>query len=263
MPPEAFHSENISDPVEVDATEKLIADQLQDSSNRFGELFDQCSARNEDPRQKIIDEGGQGASREIYGDSRMDQFFDTVNKVSIASRKDFIDDMLALAEPFFRLRFTDPEVKSRADTLELTSEPEEIIAGALTARIHSSEHAYSLNDSTVISETDLVLEVGVPADRPPKGTKEILQSLHQLAEIIRQNPTIRAVIGTSWMMGRDVINRLGFEVIPEAEVPVDQRENILDMALTARRDKNYHKQPTTDDVKMGGMSREEFLKRYG
>jgi len=83
-----------------------------------------------------------------------------------------------------------------------------------------------------------------------------------MTEILKERPHIKAVIGVSWMMSRDITDRLGFEKFPDIPIEEEQKTSILGMASQARQDKDYHKGVSKEDVMLGAMSQDQFLERY-
>jgi hypothetical protein len=66
---------------------------------------------------------------------------------------------------------------------------------------------------------------------------------------------------TSWMMSHPITERFGFKA---AAVKLDakQIEGSFSRGVAGRKDKAYDWQINQEDVKLGVMSREEFLKRF-
>ena len=60
-----------------------------------------------------------------------------------------------------------------------------------------------------------------------------------------------------------VAAKLGFQLFPEYAIPAESVSSILSWADSARKDKPCAKSDRKENVVLGVMSREEFLRRYG
>ncbi len=249
--------------------ERLYQERSDNIRTNMGRLYDRALEKHMRPINLMLEENGERSFAEaefIFGSERTEQIKRAFQELQYADRDDFIEKMATLAEPFTRDRYFDPEVRARAEEIERRHQPETFEAGILNGSMIPSQWSFALSDGTDVQLGDRVMELSLPEERVaerglgPQGLREALQ---RVAVRLKQDESIKAVVGVSWMMSHDLTTRLGFEKFPDVQVPDDQRASVFDIATKARGGKPYAWEVSHEDVKLGAMSRDAFLERYG
>jgi len=261
MPEKNFESETPD--AEQAELQKLFEQSQGDTREQIAKLFDEAKERNKKPTDIILEENGFERAVKVFRAERIEKFKEDVQKLEYADKEDFINKMAVLITPFNHDRFFDPEIRMISEEIKKLYQPEIIKVGTIDAKIHPSEWDFSLSDGTKITKDDVLLEISWPdKGGKPAGLKDVKESFRKMIDILKGKPHIKAVIGVSWMMSRGITDRLGFEKFPDIPIEEEQKISILGMASQARRDKDYHKGVSKEDVMLGAMSRDQFLERY-
>lgn len=229
-------------------------------------LFDDCQAQGKRPIDVLRDSGRDlRNATEVFGSARIEAFVAALDALDYSGRDDFVAKLMAINEPFRQARFFDPEVRARLAAIERRHQKDKLPAGNLRATVHPSEWQLNLTDGAVVAHGDDVVEIGWPDDPTtgPRGAREIEATLRTLAQSLATRPEIKAVVAQSWMMSHPIAQRLGFELIDEAKIEDDITSKVVGWATSARADKPYRHNVSATDVKVGAISRQEFLRRYG
>lgn len=265
MPEEEQISEHLNKQVEQEELLKQFEERQENTRKQMGILFDEAEKQGKRPKDMIIDESEFDRAIEIYGQERIEKFKLAIYELEYTSKEEFVRKMMEIITPYNYDRFFDPEIRKRAEEIEKRYKQESFKTGKLDVTIHPSDWNFTFNDGTKITQNDLVIEIHWPEEgEKPKGVKDVKESFQNMVDILNNNPHIKAVIGVSWMMSRDITDQLGFEKF-SVDIKADQIKHILDMASTARRDKNYPKDKdiAEKDIMLGAISREQFLEKYG
>lgn len=253
-----------SDQAEKVELQKKLAEQIEKTQLEMVALFDELEKQQKSPQTKLLeDEEKFEDAKKIYGSERIEVFKQAIRDLKYSDREEFVEKMVALVTPFLRDRLVDPEVRKRTDEIERTQRGELLKTGKLEVLIHHSKQEFSFSDDTRVKPNDLMLSINWPEEgEGPKGIKDTIHSFQEIAKILRERPEIIAVEATSWMMSRGITDRLGFEKFPKIKFNEGQVAKILSMAITGRKDKDYTKEVTAEDIKIGAMSRDQFIERY-
>ncbi len=251
-------SENEQPELQRQLDERLARTRLQMET-----LFEKTQETGQNPADVIFaDLNDKKIAEEVYGVERISNFYENLARLKYQNKADFIEQTVNVITPFIRDLIFDPEISARAPKIEERSGVEHIQVGTLEAIIHPSQWVLTLRDSEV-SAADKVLEISWPDQNGPKGLQDIKESFAEIVKILKEREDIKAVMGTSWMMSRNITSELGFEKFPDIKIEDDKRLGILNLAQAARRDKQYDKGVKQEDVIVGAMSRDEFINRYG
>lgn len=229
-------------------------------------LYDDCEAQGKRPIDVLRESGRRlENATEAFGAERVEAFVAALSTLEYSGREDFVSKIMAINEPFGQARFFDPQVRAHLATIEQRHRKDMLVAGSLNATVHPSEWQLSLADGTVVANGDDVVEIGWPDDPTtgPRGAREVEATLRTLAQSLAARPEIKVVVAQSWMMSHPITRRLGFELIDEATIEGDITSKVVSWATSARADKPYRHRVDVADVKLGAISREEFLRRYG
>jgi hypothetical protein len=236
---------------------------VKTSREGLARLFDTASEAGESPLQQLLDDlqNNEGANY-IYGGQKVDDLVIRLQSLTWSDKESFIDAVLEVIDPLLQHLGTDSEASKHFNEVEAGKHIEKIPLEHLDLQVCPCKWDIPLNESTTIARGQLVVDISWPDDRPgPKGLSALKTDFKKLCELLQTNQDIKGVIMTSWMMSHSITERLGFQVAPVTLTP-KQIEGSLSRGLAGRKDKPYDWQIDQEDVKLGIMSREDFLKRF-
>jgi hypothetical protein len=259
-----------------ESVEQEIAEALQTSRERLGSMYDAAVSVGTSPIEQLRKQTHDFKdTREIYGEEYTAQLVAQLEAVREDDREAFLDSMMAIAEPMVRRQVTDPEIRSRIETLS-HSDTVIVPTGAesephLEMRIHVldtiREHGESidLGGGETLQMGDTVMEISWPnTGTAPRGMKDVIKALRAMAEELSRRPEIKAVTAVSWMVSREgVMEALGFHTVADMKIIEDQRNRVVEWATSSRADKQYQRGVAGDEVKFAFQSRAEFLAKFG
>jgi len=245
--------------------EEQFQKRMEEIRRNLEKHYDDALQEGASPIEKILqDTGASEGARYIHGDERIDLLVSAIRIVSFSDKDEFVQKISDLVKPLVHDRFFKPDSARRTAELDEIHKVEEVRVGKLSASLHASGEEFTFPNSVLIGKNDRVLEIQWPDEgEVPRGLQDIRDAFTAIANKVKEDERIKAVVGTSWMMSHAVTKKLGFEIIKGIDIEADKTSSILDRALKARKDKPYGKHVSEADVKFGAMTREDFLKRYG
>lgn len=270
MPEKRESTSQISIEEESDQEQKIekeYNEKMDKQEEFFGDLFND----NKDPIRFMLEEiNEEGEQAKIFGVERFKKLKEDLQKLEYTGKNDFVNQVTVLMEPFIKDRFFNKEMREQLEALEKEDEWEEAEVGKLTINIRPIKQEFTFSSDIKVSAKDKVVEISWPEEEgqdKPQGARDLTKSFKEIANFIKERPEIKAVVGVSWMMSRSITNELGFEKFPEIDIDSKKRNDIMDLANTARKDKGYIKKRgeaiKKEEVIFGAISRDEFLKKYG
>jgi len=133
-----FESENSE--AEQTELQKLFEERQKNAQQKMGELYDEAEKQKKSPIDLIMEDVREPESaKEMFGQERIEEFLQAIQKLKFSNREEFIDQMMALITPFNHDRFFNPEVRENVEKVERRYKFEVIEAGSLDAKIHPSD----------------------------------------------------------------------------------------------------------------------------
>ncbi len=203
----------------------------------------------------------------VYGAEQIAHLESELNSLVIEDKEQLVGLVVDRVVPFIRSYYFDPDVSARAVQLEQRIRGESFKAGQMDCYVTTSPWEFTIAAGTAgevrVIVADKIMEISWP-EQSRWGWQALQESLKEVTKVLSEHPEVKAVVGLSWMMSHPAAGSLGFERFPDLPVEAGQRDSILKMVTTARRDKPHQpgKQPKPADVIVGAMSREEFLHRF-
>ncbi len=265
-------SDRDNKPFDQFSQENEYQKRLAEIEFELGVLYDQAIEVGEQPIEFLYNfqKKSEKTLKEIYGETPVDdlivglQNLQLIEEQTDEKKNEFIKKVANLIQPLVESSFLHPEIKSKIEKIEQEKREKIFEAGKLKVIKHLADWDIALSDGTkIFKNEDTILEINYPDEMKVSGLKELEKSFAEIADILRENEGIKAVIGVSWMMSAGLTDKLGFEKFSNLEISEDQMSSILTKAQNARQAKSYSKQIDKNDVLVGVISREQFLYRYG
>lgn len=253
---------------EGETLESELAEKTERARKEFESIFDSAQERGLQPAELYLQELSENNWRiaaQIYGEEKVHALCVATGKVTSTRREDFVAQMMLLVAPLLEQRVLDPATRVRAEAIEEAhARAKEFHAGKLIIQCKPFDSNITLGDGTMVQKGDRVYDIVWPSEGDsPRSVHDIQDAFHQIATALRDRQEVKAVGAVSWMMGRPIAAKLGFQLFPEYAIPAESVSSILSWAESARKDKPYAKGGRKENVVLGVMSREEFLRRYG
>ena len=260
-------SEFTPDSPPIDQAEAAQPTQYEQSvaTSRAGlaQLFDTATESGESPLQRLLDDPrNNDGIIYIYGSQAVEAMITNLQTLSWHDKESFVAAVLEVIDPLLQRLRSDPAVLERYNEVEAGKHIEKIPLEHLDLLIRPCDWDIPLNETTTITKGQLIADISWPDDRPgPKGLRALKADFQKICELIQTNEAIKGVIMTSWMMSHPVTERLGFHTAP-VELKTNDIEGSFSRGQAARKEKSYDWQISQEDVKLGVMSREDFLRRF-
>ena len=256
---------------ETESPEAEYEQELADSHQRIGDLYDRALQANRNPIDLLREETENFQwMRKLFGHAAIDEIFRELPTVPTDSRQAFADRMTAIAQPTIRQMFFDPDIRARREAMRHLGDTEVILTGPeaephLEMRIHATGLDIEMSDGRPLKTGDMVMEVSWPnTGVSPRGAKDAIQAFRTMANELERRPEIKAVITVSWMVSREkLMTKLGFHPRPDVAIDQIQKREVIDWAQKGRADKPYDRDVNPNDVQLAVIPRAEFLERYG
>ena len=248
--------------------EEAVEERLQYANEKLGVFYDITRADQQSPAKKFILELNLPRLERIFPSNEIQRVIESISALpDDVDRSVFIDTVRSSIEPLLRAETIDPVAREKIEALreekKITFTDSET-GQALACTLRELGQDLALQDSSTVHPRDLVLEVSWPTQlEGPSGLKAIRKIFRDIARYMQEHDTIQAVTGVSWMMSHPIAQRLGFEIRPDVEFPVNQKIGSADMGNKARQGRYSTQDISPEEVLFGIISRQDFLRRFG